>query len=106
MIISYKCPNCGDDMVFDSSSGKLTCRSCGRQDQIESLPKEYITTRFSENEAKEYHCENCGAVLMTEAETTATMCGFCGGAAVLADRLSGNLAPSMVIPFTISKEEP
>ncbi|AEB22757.1 MULTISPECIES: TFIIB-type zinc ribbon-containing protein [Bacillus] len=105
MIISYKCPNCGDDMVFDSSSGKLTCRSCGRQDQIESLPKEYITTRFSENEAKEYHCENCGAVLMTEAETTATMCGFCGGAAVLADRLSGNLAPSMVIPFTISKEE-
>ncbi|MBO3649378.1 MULTISPECIES: TFIIB-type zinc ribbon-containing protein [Bacillus amyloliquefaciens group] len=105
MIISYKCPNCGDDMVFDSSSGMLTCHSCGRQDQIESLPKEYITTRFSENEANEYRCENCGAVLMTEAETTATTCGFCGGAAVLADRLSGNLAPSMVIPFTISKEE-
>ena len=70
MIISYKCPNCGDDMVFDSSSGMLTCHSCGRQDQIESLPKEYITTRFSENEANEYRCENCGAVLMTEAETT------------------------------------
>ncbi len=84
MIISYKCPNCGDDMVFDSSSGMLTCHSCGRQDQIESLPKEYITTRFSENEANEYRCENCGAVLMTEAETTATTCGFCGGAAVLA----------------------
>ncbi|MBT2572588.1 TFIIB-type zinc ribbon-containing protein [Bacillus sp. ISL-51] len=105
MIISYKCPNCGDDMVFDSSSGMLTCHSCGRQDQIESLPKEYITTRFSEHEANEYRCENCGAVLMTEAETTATTCGFCGGAAVLADRLSGNLAPSMVIPFTISKDE-
>ncbi|KXZ17875.1 hypothetical protein AXI59_01085 [Bacillus nakamurai] len=105
MIISYKCPNCGDDMVFDSTSGKLTCHSCGRQDQIESLPKEYITTRFSEHEANEYRCENCGAVLMTEAETTATTCGFCGGAAVLADRLSGNLAPTMVIPFTISKDE-
>ncbi|MED4788095.1 TFIIB-type zinc ribbon-containing protein [Bacillus atrophaeus] len=105
MVISYKCPNCGSDMVFDSGSGMLSCHSCGRQDNIENLPKENITTRFSEDEAKEYQCENCGAVLITEAETTATTCGFCGGAAVLADRLSGDLAPAKVIPFTISKEE-
>ncbi|MGW8264155.1 TFIIB-type zinc ribbon-containing protein, partial [Bacillus sp. LR--39] len=68
-------------------------------------PKENIAARFSDDEAKEYQCENCGAVLITEAETTATTCSFCGGAAILADRLSGHLAPAKVIPFTISKQE-
>ncbi|OIR60731.1 hypothetical protein BLL41_12700 [Bacillus sp. FMQ74] len=105
MIISYKCPNCGSDMAFDSETGSLSCGNCGRQDNIESLPKENIAARFSEDEAKEYQCENCGAVLITEAETTATTCSFCGGAAILADRLSGHLAPAKVIPFTISKQE-
>ncbi|MCM3015471.1 MULTISPECIES: TFIIB-type zinc ribbon-containing protein [Bacillus] len=105
MIISYKCPNCGSDMAFDSETGSLSCGSCGRQDNIESLPKENIAARFSDDEAKEYQCENCGAVLITEAETTATTCSFCGGAAILADRLSGHLAPAKVIPFTISKQE-
>src|SRR5699024_3172124 len=56
-------------------------------------------------EAKEYQCENCGAVVLTDKDTTATSCSFCGADVVLADRLSGNLAPNKVIPFTISKEE-
>ena len=25
MVIHYKCPNCGSDMVFDSESGMLSC---------------------------------------------------------------------------------
>lgn len=60
---------------------------------------------FRENEAHEYHCKNCGAVLITETNTTATTCGFCGAGVVLSDRLTGNLAPSKVVPFTISKEQ-
>lgn len=60
---------------------------------------------FQGSEAKEYHCNNCGAVLITDAQTTATTCSFCGAGVVLSDRLSGNLAPSLVIPFTISKEQ-
>jgi DNA-directed RNA polymerase subunit RPC12/RpoP len=60
---------------------------------------------FGENEAKEYHCNNCGAILITDAQTTATTCSFCGAGVVLSDRLSGNLAPAQVIPFSISKEQ-
>lgn len=105
MILHYKCPNCGADMAFDSESGKLSCHSCGRKDNIDNFSDEFITTTFSEDEAKEYHCKNCGANIITEAETTATTCSFCGAGVVLADRLSGIMAPSKVIPFTISKEE-
>src|SRR6476661_4360559 len=100
MVIHYKCQNCGDDMDFDSKSGMLACHSCGNKDNIEDFSEDLITTTFSEDEAKEYHCKNCGAVVITEAETTATTCSFCGAGVVLGDRLSGALAPAKVIPFT------
>ncbi|GFN35495.1 TFIIB-type zinc ribbon-containing protein [Tepidimicrobium xylanilyticum] len=105
MVIHYKCPNCGSDMAFDSESGTLSCDSCERKDRIEEFPTEYIRTSFSEGEAKEYHCKNCGAALITDKDTSATTCSFCGAGVVLLDRLSGDLAPSKVIPFTISKEK-
>lgn len=92
-------------MAFDSETGTLSCPSCGTQENIENFSEELMTMAFDENEAKEYHCENCGATLITEADTTATMCSFCGAGVVLADRLSGTLAPAKVIPFSISKEE-
>ncbi|HWT73385.1 MAG TPA: TFIIB-type zinc ribbon-containing protein [Mobilitalea sp.] len=69
----------------------------------EDEPSNHST--FGENEANEYHCNNCGAVLITDAQTTATTCSFCGAGVVLGDRLKGKLAPALVVPFTISKEQ-
>lgn len=123
MVLQYKCPNCGADMGFDSNTGKLACISCGRKDDIDTFPKEDIkdteeethqhkihassehTHTFNEGDVTEYHCNNCGAVLITDTDTTATTCSFCGAGVVLSDRLSGELAPVKVIPFTISKEQ-
>jgi DNA-directed RNA polymerase subunit RPC12/RpoP len=105
VILHYKCPSCGSDMRFDSESSELSCQSCGRHENIENYPEELVTTNFSADEANEYHCENCGAVLITTPETAATRCSYCGAAVVIAARLSGQLAPAKVIPFTISKEE-
>lgn len=105
MLIHYKCPSCGSDMAFDSGSGTLACASCGREENIEAFPDDHIVNEFSEKEAKEYECENCGAIVITDQDTTATSCSFCGAAVVLLDRLTGKLAPGKVIPFAISKEE-
>jgi len=91
-------------MAFDADSGKLSCPSCGQQDNIEQLDDAYITQEFTEDEAREYHCENCGAVVLTDQDTTATSCSFCGAGVILGDRLTNKLAPAKVIPFTISKE--
>ncbi|MEK3723585.1 TFIIB-type zinc ribbon-containing protein [Paenibacillus sp. FSL H8-0034] len=104
-VIEYKCPNCGSGMVFDSETGMLSCESCGRKDNIEQIPDPLTKNTFSADEANEYHCNSCGAVIMTESETTATVCSFCGSGVVLGDRLTGKLAPAMVIPFSISKDE-
>lgn len=102
MVLQYKCPDCGDDMEFDTNSGMLFCKSCGRKDRIENYT-DYPT--FSEEDGKQYQCKNCGAVLITDRDTTATKCSFCGAAMILGDRLSGELAPQKVIPFKISKQE-
>lgn len=104
-IIEYKCPSCGSGMTFDSTTGMLSCPSCGRKDNIEQLPDPLKQQVFTEDEVREYHCESCGAVIVTEPETSATTCSFCGSAVVLSDRLSGKLAPQQVIPFAISKAE-
>ncbi|RKN86071.1 TFIIB-type zinc ribbon-containing protein [Paenibacillus ginsengarvi] len=108
-VIDYKCPNCGGDMAFDNKTGMLACHSCGRTDNIEGIADPLTLTQnqntFSEDEATEYHCKSCGAVVMTEPETTATACSFCGSNLVLGDRLTGKLAPAYVIPFSIGKDD-
>lgn len=105
MLLQYTCPSCGDDMAFDADAGTLSCESCGREDNLEAFQDDYITKKFTEDEAKEFHCNNCGAIVITDSDTTATSCSFCESNVVIADRLSGDLAPKMVIPFSISKEE-
>lgn len=123
MVIQYKCPDCGSDMTFDSASGMLHCQSCGHTDNIESMqqqanpnPEDVIhdfdefvdqTTysTYGDEAASQYQCNNCGAILITTADTTATTCNFCGAPMVLGDRLSGELAPAKVIPFNINKQQ-
>lgn len=122
MVLQYKCPDCGADMEFDSKTGMLSCPSCGHTDNIENYkdpnynPNEDIPdfdehvdetsySTFNDDNAVEYQCKNCGATLITDKDTTATTCSFCGAPMILGDRLSGKLAPSKVIPFKINKQE-
>lgn len=139
MVIQYKCPNCGADMTYDITCGKLHCDSCGTNESIENMPlpdipeggKDEIPdvipfnvsdidneSNFDYSDAirhqsvtldsfdiKQYHCKNCGAEVLTDNDTSATTCSFCGAATILSNRLSGDYAPSKVIPFKISKQQ-
>ncbi|WP_167955508.1 TFIIB-type zinc ribbon-containing protein [Anaerosporobacter faecicola] len=118
MVVQYKCPSCGADMKFDSTTGKLLCESCGFATNIDTMKQnaEGNTTHtddysndtassFYESDVNQYVCNNCGAVLITEPDTTATTCSFCGAPVVLADRLSGQSAPYYIIPFKINKSQ-
>lgn len=110
MVIQYKCQNCGADMGFDTKSGKLKCQSCGHEESIEqynqnNIKDETIYEDLKNNEVNQYKCQNCGASIITEKNTTATNCSFCGAAVILGDRLQGIYSPIEVIPFKISKDE-
>lgn len=119
MIIQYKCPDCGADMTYNSRKGQLSCDSCGCSLSVDEYkePKEEpigefedfetqtFAGTFGEGETAQYQCKNCGAVLITDRDTTATTCSFCEAPMILGNRLSGEMAPAKVIPFSISKEQ-
>ena len=52
-----------------------------------------------------YVCENCGAELVTDENTTATECAYCGSPAVIPAQIEGGPKPEKVIPFVITKEQ-
>ncbi len=130
MIIDFKCPKCGANMEYDSKLGKLHCASCGYVQAIEDAPEieeENISvTPFKRSEVpdevtfsqeteeknesvyeeeQEFICDSCGAVVVAAPEVSATICAYCGSPVALGTRLKGTLAPDMVIPFQVSKDE-
>lgn len=119
MVIQYKCPSCGADMVFHAETGMLHCESCGLDENIENMEqpqdeapgsyRDFISETshqtYGDDSAAQYQCKNCGAILITDKDTTATTCSFCDAPMILGDRLSGVLSPSKIIPFSISKAQ-
>lgn len=132
MVVTYKCPNCGAAMEFDGQSGKLSCHSCGTQlsveeydrlwadsgeDGMDSQTEEedsplgedtYTEAEHGEEatvQMKMYHCPSCGAELMTDENTAAVICSFCGNPGLIADRMSGVRQPKAVLPFQITREQ-
>lgn len=123
MPITYKCPNCGAAMEFDSTAQKLKCPSCQMEMDVQDYEKQYGHL-YSDAEAGEnaqsaqsegqkgkgsmnmkvYHCQSCGAELLADEYTSATICSFCGNPSLVEDRLSGEFSPSSVIPFQIDRE--
>ena len=51
-----------------------------------------------------YHCDNCGAEVVTDDTTAATFCYYCHNPVLITERLSGVFRPQKVIPFTIDKD--
>ena len=52
-----------------------------------------------------YNCPDCGAVIITDENTAATFCVYCGNTSIIKSRLSGEFAPSKIIPFKKTKED-
>ena len=115
MTVSYQCPSCGSAMEFDPESGKLGCEHCGYETTVEKMTKgakheesfEEAEGAREERETgtfKVYRCPSCGAEMLTDEFTSATVCAFCGTPGMMEDRLSGQLKPAYVLPFRVTKE--
>lgn len=119
----YKCPSCGSTLTFDSKSQKLHCSHCDTYIDVDAMnayeetgssedsTPQWDTSAFQKEWADDeqssmhqYNCPSCGAVLVTDATTTASVCAYCGSPVVLSDKLTGTQRPDYVIPFKIDKE--
>ena len=110
-VLDHKCPNCGSKLNFVPSSGKWECTHCDSSFTLEEL-KKYKNASSEDNNASVveenvdkyedydvYNCPDCGAEIITDEQTTATFCVYCGNTAILKNKLSGEFSPSKIIPF-------
>lgn len=117
--ISYKCPNCGGELLFSPETGGFTCPFCGSaftEDKIKALYEQREAVEGVKGQAAEekaaasdellrYNCPNCGAEIVTEESTAATFCYYCHNPVVLVGRLSGEEGPRYVLPFSIDRKK-
>ena len=116
---SYKCPNCGSNLVYDVKQGGLVCGNCAGlfdPDTLETIGSFAIvnperdydgTIEISkEDEGRvEIVCNACGAEIVTDKNTSSTFCAFCGSPALVTRRLTREFKPDRIIPFKIDKEK-
>lgn len=120
----YKCPCCGGAIQFDSASQKMKCPFCGAQLDLETLKtleqeekhtaeeslnwENHSTKEWGQEETDGlnfYQCRSCGGEVVTDANTIAAACPFCGSPVVLMDRVCGRLKPDYIIPFQLNKNQ-
>ena len=125
-INEYKCPSCGGAIEFDSHSQKMKCPYCDTEFDLETL-KKYDEQLSKEAEQKDdisdwqtdpgkqwqegetdgmnvYTCKSCGGEIVSDENTGATSCPYCGNPVILTERFRGALRPDMVIPFKLDKK--
>lgn len=119
----YKCPCCGGAIAFSSKAQKMNCPYCDTEFEMEDLacydselknePSEDMrwdttaTQTWREDEAdslRAFVCRSCGGELVSDENTAATACPFCGNPVVLMGRVSGSLKPDLVLPFQLDKK--
>jgi ribosomal protein L37AE/L43A len=115
--IDHQCPNCGKKIEFKPSSGKWECENCKSVFTLEELKKKSGNAATDiKNDDKNlvedddttyilYNCPDCGAEIITDEQTSATFCVYCGNTAILKNKLAGKFKPDYIIPFKKTKEE-
>lgn len=106
------CPTCAGSLLFDANLEKLACKNCGNLYMPNSLENVGMMDTRDLKEASEeesgkieFVCDNCGARVVTDDNTAATFCAFCGSFALIKRRLDREFRPDYIIPFKVTKEE-
>ena len=62
MVITYKCPNCGAGLEFDSEKQMLVCVHCGTEksvEEMEQMEQKESKSASQTNDFKMFHCPVC-----------------------------------------------
>lgn len=111
-VISFKCPNCDAELIFEPNQQTYKCEYCGSdfsQDELDKINSEMKKAQSEEQETDEpnmlfYNCPSCGAEVVTEETTAATFCYYCHNPIILEHEIKGNYKPDVIIPFQIEKK--
>ncbi len=123
-MLKYQCPTCTAPLRFDAEKQLLVCDFCMSEFPQDVLAgadasaaaqqqKQDVNWRmesFEKNhevmeEQTAFICQSCAAEIISDGNTAATECLYCGNPVVLEGRVKGMLTPDKIIPFSVTKEE-
>ncbi len=117
--VTYKCPSCGAYLTYQPDTGEWGCDFCGARFDEQTLletaegyekhadaeaPAEQADTTANDGATVVYHCPNCGSSIETDETTVATSCYYCHSPVVLQGKLTNEMKPDEVLPFSIGRE--
>lgn len=114
-VLDHKCPGCAAVLKFNPTTQNWKCEFCKGEFTLEQLEQyeknedklkdDDSVSYKDENGLKIYICNNCGAKIVLDENTSATSCIYCKNTAIIRDNLVDEFSPSMLIPFKKTKEE-
>lgn len=99
----YKCPNCNGALEYDPQSGKMECHFCGNSYEPEQ--NNFLLENRESMECSIYECTSCGAQLVVNDVESSSFCAYCGQPTVVFSRVSKELKPDYIIPFSVTKDQ-
>ena len=118
---TYKCPNCGSFQKYNPDQQDWHCPFCdasfaesgvlakgeefARKAEGEIPAASVSEEQSGEGEQVTYRCGSCGSEIMTDATTVATNCYYCHNPVILQGKLTADMKPDAVLPFSIGKEK-
>jgi DNA-directed RNA polymerase subunit RPC12/RpoP len=123
-IKEFKCPNCSGAVRFDSGIQKMKCPYCDAEFEMSAvadyqkrmaipetdncaLDTGNVNSAWDEGDLgglSTGSCPSCGAELIGDKNTIATVCPCCGNTQIMQKRVQGLLKPEYVIPFQIDEK--
>jgi len=123
-ILEYKCPCCNAPLIFSGESQQMKCEYCENTFDLETV-RSYADSKqpdsapsieweeannedwsiAEQSDIRSFICNSCGGELLTDNNTSATFCPYCGNPTILPSRLSGTIKPDAVIPFKTTRED-
>lgn len=103
--INIKCPGCGSALSYAIGSKDLACVYCGMHFNAEDVLAQENSTQ-DENDLMEcqiFSCSSCGAEISVQPSETATFCAYCGQPTLVANRITRQRKPELIIPFSVDK---
>ncbi len=123
-MIKYQCPACGAPLAFNAEKQMIVCESCDSaypKDYFEADKEQgednreggkidwniegYVREQTEMGEQSGFSCTSCGAEVVSDRDTVATECMYCGNPVVMTGNISGMVTPDAIIPFKIDKKK-
>lgn len=110
------CKNCGGDLKWNIGKQQFECGSCHSTAELNAAHEkvvEHALDNYAERDTEQLRfadetliaCSTCGAQVVFDKHTTATVCPMCGSAQVAEKKQIAGVPPDGIIPFKVDKVE-